>query len=242
MGSLETRIWVTWESAAANLFNSVSCSCLSRKCHTRHLGVQVAFDQTESAKGFLPTVAAPESVFCRRSHDWEYLMALRAAASSTASEAQCQKQTGLQAVGWGKQETRQKGFWEGAKNLYPFLHSNDFPWCCRTNQEKQDAWSKVGYIHSAERQACPRSGQKALKDGGSTERSVHEDLWSSEVLQLLVFLHFYFERLQTHKEVARLIQRTSIFPSPGFTILNILHICLILLSSYTYYLPDPLEN
>ena len=36
-------------------------------------GVQVAFDQTQSAKGFLPTVAAPESVFCRKSHDWEYL-------------------------------------------------------------------------------------------------------------------------------------------------------------------------
>lgn len=36
-------------------------------------GVQVAFDQTQSAKGFLPTAAAPESVFCRKSHDWEYL-------------------------------------------------------------------------------------------------------------------------------------------------------------------------
>ena len=108
----------------------------------------------------------------------------------------------------------------------------------------------MGYIRSAERQACPRSGQKALKDEGSTERFVHEDLWPSEAASVQTTnvssqfssKHFYFERFQTHKEVARLIQRTSIFPSPGFTILNVLHICLILLSSYAYYFPDPLEN
>ena len=45
----------------------------------------------------------------------------------------------------------------------------------------------MGYIHSAERQACPRSGHKALKDEGSTERSVHEDLWSSEAASVSSF-------------------------------------------------------
>ena len=45
----------------------------------------------------------------------------------------------------------------------------------------------MGYVHSAERQACPRSGQKALKDEGSTEGSVHEDLWSSEAASVSSF-------------------------------------------------------
>lgn len=45
----------------------------------------------------------------------------------------------------------------------------------------------MGYIRSAERQACPRSGQKALKDEGSTERFVHEDLWPSEAASVSSF-------------------------------------------------------
>lgn len=73
MGSLATGIWVTWESAAAKLFNSVSSSWLSRNITPSTYGVQVAVDQTENAKGFLPTAAAPESAFCRKSHDWECL-------------------------------------------------------------------------------------------------------------------------------------------------------------------------
>lgn len=59
----------------------------------------MAFDQTEDAKDFLPAAAAPESAVCKKILRPGALMALRAAASFAASEAQCQKQTGLQAVG-----------------------------------------------------------------------------------------------------------------------------------------------
>lgn len=40
------------------------------------------------------------------------------------------------------------------------------------------------------------------------------------MLKLLVFQMFYFERFQTYKEVARLVQGTFIYFSPGLTILN----------------------
>lgn len=70
MESVEIQIWVTWESTAANLFNSISGFWLSRKCHTKPLQAPGG-PCSETANAPLSSAAVLESVFCGKSQDRE---------------------------------------------------------------------------------------------------------------------------------------------------------------------------